>query len=188
MPTTCLAANYECYSFPQSRSLMLIPTVTIPPSAGNSIALGSYMMNPYYSRDDNFVIVVQRTASPTAEVYRIGGYTFTPVQESPFTNTPTSMTITPTQTPGYWLRNYANTAIFDITGLYIDPRIKAFYLSAPTDVSSFDANYCNASLTDTSISIYPLRFYCTRVSNRVLRFQIDPQDFVDYAANANVWS
>lgn len=60
------------------------------------------------------------------------------------------MTIATTQTPNIWLRNYANTAIFTLTNIFMDARIKAIYLKAPAaDVISWDSNYCNASLTST---------------------------------------
>jgi hypothetical protein len=48
------------------------------------------------------------------------------------------MLISATQTPHIWLRNYANTAIFTITNLFMDDRIKAIYIKAPSDVSSWD--------------------------------------------------
>lgn len=63
------------------------------------------------------------------------------------------MTIDTTQTPNspsIWLRNYANTAIFTLGNIFMDARIKSIYLKAPaSDVISWDANYCNASLTST---------------------------------------
>lgn len=60
------------------------------------------------------------------------------------------MVISTTQTPNIWLRNYANTAIFQLDNLFMDSRITAIYLKAPAaDVLSWDINYCNASLTST---------------------------------------
>jgi hypothetical protein len=55
----------------------------------------------------------------------------------------------------------------------MDDRITAIYLVAPTDVTSWDPTYCNATLTDTQINTYPLRFTCsafyTNVTTPVLQ-------------------
>ena len=69
--------------------------------------------------------------------------------------------IATTQTPNnMYLRNYANTVIFTISNLFSDSRIQAIYILAPSDVTSWDPTYCNASLTTTTNYNYPLRFTC----------------------------
>ena len=59
-----------------------------------------------------------------------------------------------------YLRNYANTVFFTIDNMFSDSRIKAIYIMAPSDVTSWDDTYCNASITTTSSFNYPLRFTC----------------------------
>jgi hypothetical protein len=81
----------------------------------------------------------------------------TPAALTPITSG-ISMTISATQTPQVWLRNYANTAIFYINNIFMDDRIKAIYIKAPTEVTSWSSNYCNASITSTYVATYPLRF------------------------------
>jgi len=69
------------------------------------------------------------------------------------------MTISATQTPQVWLRNYANTAIFYVNNIFNDDRIKAIYLKAPAE-ASWKNDYCNASIISTLVNTYPLRFEC----------------------------
>ena len=71
-----------------------------------------------------------------------------------------TMTISATQTPNIYLRNYANTVIFSIGNVFLDDRIKAIYIKAPVEVTSWTDNYCNASITTTLVNTYPLRFEC----------------------------
>jgi hypothetical protein len=74
--------------------------------------------------------------------------------------TATSLSITATQTPSVFLRNYANTVILTIDNIFMDSRISAIYIKAPSDVTGWDSDYCNASITATKINTYPLRFTC----------------------------
>ena len=70
------------------------------------------------------------------------------------------MTVVPTQTPNYYLRNYANTVNFTINNVFSDKRIQAVYIKLSTDATVWDTTYCNASITNTSNFNYPLRFTC----------------------------
>lgn len=101
------------------------------------------------------------------------------------------MAISTTQTPNIWLRNYANTAIFDLGNLFMDSRIDAIYLVAPaSDVTSWDSDYCNASLTGTISTTYPLRFTCRVFTEDATKpvLQIIPElsDLPD-SGNFNTW-
>lgn len=97
----------------------------------------------------------------TADTYKIVQSPFTPVSYS-FQNIgiANTFTVSPTQTPNIYLRNYANTVIFNIGNLFSESRIKAIYIKAPNDVTSWDTTYCNASITTTTNYNYPLRFTC----------------------------
>lgn len=151
MPSTCSASNYNCYAFPTPRWIVLIPTTTIS-SGSNNIVLSSTMNNAYYTQayTQNIVITVTRSSGATADLYNELQSPFITIKRSRTNSVATSMTIATTQTPSIWLRNYANTAIFTLGNIFMDSRIKSIYLKAPaSDVVSWDANYCNASLTST---------------------------------------
>lgn len=176
MPSTCSASNYNCYAFPSPRWIVLVPTTTVISGSGTlTIALTTYMNNPYYLQPYslNFIVTVSRASVALADVYNILQNPFTTIKASTTSGVATSMTITTTQTPNIWLRNYANTAIFQLDNLFMDARITAIYLVAPTDVTSWDPTYCNATLTGTQINTYPLRFTCsafyTNVTTPVLQ-------------------
>jgi len=68
--------------------------------------------------------------------------------------------VAPTQTPNYYLRNYANTVNFTISNVFSDSRVKAVYIKLSTDATVWDDTYCNASISNTSNFNYPLRFTC----------------------------
>jgi len=107
------------------------------------------------------VTVARSSQSIIGETYRILQNPFTLVSYSfPYPATPTAISVVPTQNPSMYLRNYANTVIFTISNLFSDSRIKAIYIQAPADVTSWDPTYCNASLTATANFNYPLRFTC----------------------------
>jgi hypothetical protein len=104
MPTDCTASGYTCYSFPTRRWIALYPSGT----KTGTISIGVYdMTNGYYSQaySQNFKITVARSGS-LGDVYNALQTAFTPITSS------ITMTISATQTPQIWLRNYANTAIF----------------------------------------------------------------------------
>lgn len=95
------------------------------------------------------------------DVYNVLQNPFVTIKRSTTSNVATSMTISTTQTPSIWLRNYANTAIFLLDNIFMDERIKAIYLKAPAaDVTGWEPTYCNASLTGSIVNTYPLRFTC----------------------------
>jgi len=85
------------------------------------------MTNAYYSEafDPQFKITVARPGV-IADVYFVTATMMTPITSG------ISMTISATQTPQVWLRNYANTAIFYVNNIFNDDRIKAIYIKAPT--------------------------------------------------------
>ena len=80
------------------------------------------MNNPYYSApySQYFKVTVARSGQ-IGEVYYITQDAFTPVSYTfSNTSTATAFTVSPTQTPNYYLRNYANTVIFQISNLFSD--------------------------------------------------------------------
>lgn len=184
MPLNCSVSGYSCYVFPTRRWVVLLPSGT--KAIGTlSLAITS-MNNPYYAQpySQYFKVTLVR-ASALGEVYFIPQNAFTPVSYS-FVNlsNPTSVSVTPTQTPSMYLRNYANTVIFYINNLFSDSRMKAIYIKAPADVTSWDPTYCNASITATSNFNYPLRFTCIVDPNtpNFLRLTLD-SDMSTYDTN-----
>lgn len=194
MPSLCSASNYNCYAFPKPRWIVLIPTTTVITGSGTlTINLVTYMNNAYFIQAYSLYIkvTVSRGSGGVADVYDILQSPHITIKRSMTSGIATSMTIATTQTPNIWLRNYANTAIFTLQNIFMDGRITSIYLTAPADVISWDANYCNATLTSTIVNTYPLRFYCrVFVENTtfpVLQIVPEPQDLANYAANANTW-
>jgi hypothetical protein len=175
MPLTCSSSGYTCFVFATRRWVVLIPTSV--KVIGNITITITSMNNPYYAQpfSQYFKVTIARS-SAVGEVYYITQNAFTPVSYS-FVNTsnPTSVTVTPTQTPTMYLRNYANTVVFTINNLFSDSRIRALYIKAPSDVTSWDSTYCNASITATANFNYPLRFTCSVDPNATsfLRLTLD---------------
>lgn len=153
MPTECTATGYTCYCFPTRNWISLYPSSTY--SGTITISITS-MTNGYYSQPYSlyFKITVARNGQ-VGDVYLVQQSPFTPISNN------ITMSIAATQTPGVWLRNYANTANFTIDNIFMDARIQAIYIQAPSDVSSWTNSYCNATITGTLSNTYPLRFLCS---------------------------
>ena len=189
MPSTCSVSNFYCYVFPTRRWVVLYPSTTIISGSGSvTLSLNSYMHNGYYSQPytENFLVTVARGsgASVNADTYEILHSPFVTVKKSLSSNVASTLSISATQTPNIFLRNYANTAIFTIDNIFIDERIKSLYIKAPTDVTGWDADYCNASITSTGVKTYPLRFTCRvfteNTTNPVLQIIPEDQDMSPY--------
>lgn len=125
MPDDCSADNsFTCVSFPTRRWIVLYPGTTY---SGSSLTVSIwYMKNGYFARsfDPRIKITVARP-TVVGDVFYISLTALTPITSG------ISMTISATQTPQIWLRNYANSAIFYINYIFNDDRIKAIYIKAP---------------------------------------------------------
>lgn len=177
MPSNCAVTNYYCYVFPTRRWVVLYPTTTIG-GTNTQITLSiTSMNNPYYAQAYSlyFLVTVAR-ANAVGDTYKILQTACTPVSYS-LTNSSavTSLSVSPTQTPNMYLRNYANTVVFTINNIFSDSRMQAIYILAPSDVTSWDPTYCNASITSTLNFNYPLRFTCIVDPNtpQYLRLTLD---------------
>lgn len=122
------------------------------------------MNNPYYAQPASqyFLVTVARSFNGIAgDTYQILQNPFTPVSYSlQNSGIATALSVSTTQTPNMYLRNYANTVIFTISNVFSDSRAQAIYIKAPSDVTTWDPTYCNASITTTQSFNYPLRFTC----------------------------
>ncbi len=156
MTHSCVFAPGKCIVFPNQKRVLVIPSVAF--SAGN-LVLGN-MVNGMYLNPLSMYINLTVFSSSTIDFYNTFHNNLTTIQTNYFAGTPTKMIITPTQSPNLFLRNYMNTATFEIYGLYTDPYIKAFYLNAPSDVVTWDTTYCNATLTSPGNNPYPTRLIC----------------------------
>ena len=137
MPNDCTSTGYTCYVFPLRRWVVLYPTGTR--SGSIAIALTS-MNNPYYAQPHStFFLVTVARDNQIGDTYKITQDAFTPVSYS-FQNVGVSntFTVSSTQTPSMYLRNYANTVIFSIGNIFSESRVKAIYITAPSDVTSWD--------------------------------------------------
>jgi hypothetical protein len=154
MPNDCTATNsFTCVSFPTRRWIVLYPGTTY---TGSTVSVAIYWMtNGYYSQafDNRFKITVARPGV-VGDVFYITAGLINPITSG------ITMSISATQTPSVWLRNYANTAIFSVNYIFNDDRVKAIYIKAPDDVTSWTDDYCNATITSTLVNTYPLRFEC----------------------------
>ena len=160
MPLDCSVSNFYCYVFPTRRWVTLIPTTTF--STGSKTITMTSMNNPYYAEPySTFFKVTVARSGQTADIYYITQSAFTPVSYSlSNTTVSTDLLVAPTQTPDYYLRNYANTVNFTLGNIFSDSRVQAIYIHLSTDATIWDTTYCNASITGTSNFNNPLRFTC----------------------------
>jgi|JI6StandDraft_1071083.scaffolds.fasta_scaffold14013_4 hypothetical protein len=177
MPLTCTAGAHKCFVFPTRNWVTVIPTSAI--AAGSVTITLSGMNNGYYLAPTSLYFKLTVVHGSIGELFRINHNSLVTLKRNPLTNTATSMTITPTQTPNIFLRNYMNTVVIELKCLWESNFAKAFYIVAPsTDVTVWDTNYCNATLTvpTTSRVPYPYRLRCGAISTTVLQVLI-PSDF-----------
>lgn len=124
MPSDCTATNsFTCVSFPTRRWIVLYPGTSYSTSVTISIY---YMQNGYYTEAyDNRIKITVARPNTVGDVFYITHPALNPITSG------ITMSISATQTPNIYLRNYANTAIFYINNIFNDDRIKAIYIKAP---------------------------------------------------------
>lgn len=105
------------------------------------------MNNGFYLRPASLYFKVTVAHNTAGEVLLVPHNYLTTLKRNPDTNIATTMSITPTQTPNIFLRNYMNTVIISLDRLYESHFAKAFYIVAPSDITTWDTTYCNATLT-----------------------------------------
>ena len=108
----------------------------------------------------------------SANLYEIPHNNLTTRQVVPPSNPPTWMTITPTQTPNIFLRNYMNTATIQLYGLYSTTFVNAFYINAPSEIVSWDDTYCNATFESAEHDPYPTRLLCSHINDTTIQIII----------------
>lgn len=141
MPLSCVeGGGNTCLIFPtQKRVLTILPNVST-----NAITLEGMTNGIYLQPLSQFVDVLALTPT-SSNLYHIPHNNLTTRRQIPATGAPTWMTITPTQTPGIFLRNYMNTATINVYGLYSTTFVNCFYINAPKEIITWDTKYCNAT-------------------------------------------
>lgn len=180
MPLTCTAAPHDCYVFPTRNWVTVIPTANI--AAGAFTITLNGMNNGYYRAPASLYFKVTIAHGTTGELKNVPHGSLVTLKRNPVTNTATTMSITPTQTPNIFLRNYMNTVIISLDRLYQSTFARAFYIVAPGDVTTWDSTYCNATLTvpNAQRQPYPYRLRCGAISASILQVLI-PADFPEFA-------
>lgn len=156
MSTSCTYGAGRCLMFPIQKLILILPTLA---NSIASLAVGSVNNGMYVcpiSKYINLTVV----SSGKLEYYNINHTNLTTIKTNYVKGIANSMTITATQSPNVFLRNYMNTATIRMIGLYSDPYITAFYLHVPSDIVTFDSTYCNATLGSNANNPYPTRLNC----------------------------
>ena len=156
MTTSCTISTGKCIVFPKQRRVVVI--ITTPAASGILILLS--MVNGMYVNPMSAFINLAIYTSSTLDIYNVYHNNLTTILKNYVSGINNYMTITPTQSPNVFLRNYMNTAIIKLYGLYTDPYINAFYVNAPEDVVEWDNTYCNATLGSNTNNPYPTRLNC----------------------------
>jgi hypothetical protein len=161
MPSSCgISGGHTCYVFPTRNWVTIIPASTL--SGSITLTLTNMNNGQYLQPSSLYLKVTISRGGTTADIYNILHNPHTTLQRSPSSGSASSMTLTPTQTPNIFLRNYANTVTFTLTRIYTSAFIRAFYIIPPADVTSWEVDYCNATLSvpNAERQPYPMRFSC----------------------------
>lgn len=156
MTQSCSFSGGQCIVFPKQKRVVVIVTT---PVATPSLSLLT-MNNGMYVNPISQYINLTVCSSTALDLYNVYHNNLTTITKNYVSTLMNYMTITPTQSPNLFLRNYLNTAIIQLYGLYTDPYIKAFYINAPKDVVTWDSTYCNATLASNTNNPYPTRLNC----------------------------
>lgn len=168
MTSACSYGPGKCIVFPKQKRVVVVPTV---PAATSSLQLFSMNNGKYILPPSNYINLTILSSS-AIEFYNVNHTTLTTIKTNYVKAIPTAMTITPTQTPNLFLRNYMNTAVITLSGLYTDQYVNAFYIRAPSDVVTWDTTYCNATLSTSTNNPYPTRLTCTFITATTLSVAI----------------
>lgn len=130
------------------------------------------MNNGIYLQPLSKNIDVLALTPTSSNLYSIPHNNLTTRKIIPETSAANWMTITPTQTPGIFLRNYMNTATIKIFGLYSTTFINCFYINAPKQIVTWQTKYCNATFESLNHDPYPTRLLCSFINDTTLQVLI----------------
>lgn len=167
MTHTCIFTSGKCIVFPKQKRVVAIPST---PTTLSSLTL-SNMTNGIHLNPLSQFINLTTFSSSTIDHYNTYHNNLTTIKTNYFTATPTEMLIFPTQN-NVFLRNYMNTARFELKGLFTNPYIKAIYVNAPKDIVTWDTDYCNASMTALYNNPYPTRLHCQSLNDTTIAIKI----------------
>ncbi|KAL4456526.1 hypothetical protein ABPG74_000633 [Tetrahymena malaccensis] len=179
MSPTCTAYSF-CLVFPIDQIVLIQLSTQIAANTQFSLIL-SGMTNGYFLLDNtqNFYIEVLDGSQYILNViYQVPAILYSYATQS------MTMSITPTQTynvnmpapttQNFFLRDYINTVVIQIQGVWLTKDITNFYFTIPTQIQYIQKNYCNATLTvpSTNRQPYPLRFDCNLISNSMIELDM----------------
>lgn len=183
MSSSCTISGHTCYAFPTRNWITIYPGSTL--SGMISLTLQG-MNNGYYIQPSSLYIKVTVARGAAADVYYVTQPEHATLQRRPgVTYYGSSISISPTQTPSIFLRNYANTVIMTLNYMYSHSAVQAFYIVPPSDVVSWEGDYCNATLSIPAASRtpYPLRFSCGVFNSTLLQVLVTD----DFATFSTAW-
>lgn len=168
MPLQCASGGTYCLIFPTQRRVLSIndPAVSINQIVLSSMNNGIYLQ-PLLKKLD--LVGITSTHIKRYDIQHEPLHTRKRIPRLPAPNT---MTITPTQTPNYFLRNYMNTATIEIYGLYSTTHINCFYINAPIQIVTWDPLYCNATIFSPTTDTYPTRLLCSHINDTTIQLLI----------------
>ena len=163
MNPTCTIASAQCIVFPGQKRVVFIPTV---PTLISSLQLLNMRNGRHVAPISEFINLTVYEGS-SVERYTVPHKNLTTIKTIPSTLAATTMSIAPTQSP-FFLRNYMNTAVIKIKGLFTETFISAFHIHAPSDIVTWDTTYCNSTLTAGGNNPYPVRLNCSIINDTTL--------------------
>jgi hypothetical protein len=179
MPLSCVRTGNTCLVFPKQRKI-----VTVESGASILSILVSGMTNGIYIQAMNNIELTVASSNSLVK-YQIvhplmAERNYMPVIGATALNT---FSIIPTQNSNnVFLRNYWNTVKLQFTGLFSTPFVKAFYIVTPPEVTDWQTDYCNAtiSISPTDHLPYPTRLECKQIT--VNTIQIIISEGVNYVS------
>ncbi|EWS73605.1 hypothetical protein TTHERM_000252299 (macronuclear) [Tetrahymena thermophila SB210] len=195
---TCLSLVGECLEFPQYNWVLFKPSALIKAGLDTSIKLDN-MINGWHRRspspDNYFLLQVFDNNGNIVQTFKITHNYY----DYFLINTQGSIINTQTYDQKYHINtlflkeNFMNVAQLDVLNMYIEQEINYFRLDKPKEISKFDLNYCNATLTiiPTTLRLpYPLRYDCEVHEQYILLIRtthFPPWDFTFTKYNLRIY-
>ncbi|EWS73604.1 hypothetical protein TTHERM_000251239 (macronuclear) [Tetrahymena thermophila SB210] len=165
---TCSSQVGECIEFSEYNWVLFKPSALIKAGLDTSIQLDN-MINGWHRRnpspDNYFLLQVFDNNGNIVQPYKITHNYY----DYYIININGQIMNTQTYDPKYRVvtvflkENFMNLAQLDVMNMDIEQEINYFRLDKPKEISKFDFNYCNATLTlipETLRLPYPLRYDC----------------------------
>ncbi|KAL4462643.1 hypothetical protein ABPG74_000473 [Tetrahymena malaccensis] len=165
---TCQSLAGQCIEFPEYNWILFKPSAQIIAGLETSIKLDN-MINGWHRRnptpDNYFLLQVFDNKGNIVQPYKITHNYYDYYMTNIFGQIINTQTFDPKFhiTTVFLKENYMNIAQLDVINMDIEEEINFFRLEKPKEISKFDLNYCNATLTLMPEIVrypYPLRYDC----------------------------